>query len=241
MPTHRPSNRTNTRRQSQNASMSGFDRRATDAIVRLTPISAPPACPEIELYLAADMTALWAAMERQLGVAGIAPPLWSIAWAGGQAMARYLLDNPEHAAGRHVLDVGSGSGICAIAAAKAGAASVTANDIDPLACLAISENAALNRVKVEIDRTDRLGLDIGQIDLVLAADVWYERQLAERITPWLRRLARTGATVLLGDKGRRHLPQRHLLPIADYLVPTPESLEPAGVTKARVWRFSAST
>ena len=219
----------------------GLEGRASEAIARLTRVAMPPICPEIGLLLASDMTALWAAMELDLGIVGMPPPLWSVAWAGGQAIARYLLDNPQLAAGRRVLDVGSGSGICAIAAAKAGAASVIANDTDPLACLAISQNGALNRVKIKVDRTDWVGVDVQQIDLVLAADVWYERQLAERITPWLRHLARKGATVLLGDKGRRHLPQRHLLPIANYPVPTPESLEPVGVTNAKVWRFSSLT
>jgi len=241
MGTRRPIEPALAESQAPLAPRTGLESRANEAIARLTRVAAPPICPEIELLLASDMTALWAAMELNLGIVGMAPPLWSVAWAGGQAIARYLLDNPQHAAGRRVLDVGSGSGICAIAAAKAGAASVTANDTDLLACLAISQNAALNRVKIQIDRTDRLGIDVKQIDLVLAADVWYERQLAERITPWLRRLARKGAMVLLGDKGRRHLPQRHLLPIANYLVPTPESLESAGVTNARVWRFSSLT
>ena len=241
MAPHPPVKPAYTEPQAPVAPRPGLEGRANEAIARFTRIATPPICPEIGLLLASDMTALWAAMELGLGIVGMAPPLWSVAWAGGQAIARYLLDNPQHAAGRRVLDVGSGSGICASAAAKAGAASVIANDTDPLACLAMSQNFALNHVEIKVDRTDWVGADVQQIDLVLAADVWYERQLAERITPWLRRLARKGATVFLGDKGRRHLPQRHLLPIANYLVPTPESLEPVGVTNARVWRFSSPT
>ena len=204
-------------------------------------IGSPPLCPELKLHLADDMTSLWESMERLPGAECLRPPLWSIAWPGGQAIARHLLDNPTLVTGRRVIDIGSGSGLCAIAAARAGAACVTANDIDPLACELTRANAALNSVRLNIEQQDLVGSDVTGYDVVLAADCWYEPHFAERVTPWLHRLARSGIAVLLGDKGRRHLPRQGLVPVAHYICPTSESLEPSALTSAKVWRFVSST
>ncbi|MBI4185233.1 MAG: methyltransferase [Proteobacteria bacterium] len=194
-------------------------------IRRETRIGAPPLCPEIRLHLASAITPIWEASEATLAESGIAPPYWAFAWAGGQALARYLLDHPEEAAGRRVLDFGAGSGLAGIAAARAGAARVVAAEIDPCAAVATGLNAALNGVAVEVRTDDAVGEALRGFDLVLAGDVCYERPMAERVVPWLRRLAAAGARVLLADPGRAYLPRRGLEERARYLVPTSREIE----------------
>lgn len=200
---------------------------------RLLPV---PHAPEISLHVADEATELWQKTEDELGRIGLPPPFWAFAWAGGQALARYVLDHPEVVRGRRVLDFASGSGLVAIAAAKAGAAGVTALDIDPFAVTAITLNAAANGVILSAAQDDIVGLDDGW-ETVLAGDICYERDLAERVTSWLFALARRGATVLIGDPGRSYLPADRLEALARYEVPVTRSLEDAEVKRTSVWRF----
>jgi predicted nicotinamide N-methyase len=200
---------------------------------RLLPV---PHAPEICLHVADEATELWQKTEDELGRIGLPPPFWAFAWAGGQALARYVLDQPEVVRGRRVLDFASGSGLVAIAAAKAGAAGVTALDIDAFAATAIALNAEANGVSLSVVEADWIGRDENW-DTVLAGDICYERDLAERVTFWLLALARRGATVLIGDPGRSYLPLDRLEPLARYEVPVTRSLEDADVKRSSVWRF----
>lgn len=210
----------------------------TAALIRAsTVVARPPACPEIRLHLARDMQTLWERLETALNVAGMPPPFWAIPWAGGQALARYLLDNPAIVSGKRVLDVGSGSGLCAIAAALAGAQAVCANELDQSALAAIGLNAALNDVTIMPLSRDLIGTELTDWDVVLAADLWYERQLAQRVTPWLRDQCDDRRAVLIGDKGRAHFPRRGLVKLAVVTVPTSLEIERESITEAGVWRF----
>lgn len=206
------------------------------AQTRLRPV---PHAPEIGLHVADEATALWQSTEDELGAIGLPPPFWAFAWAGGQALARYVLDHPQIVAGRSVLDFASGSGLVAIAAAKAGAATVTACDIDAFAIAAIGLNAAANGVRVETAHRDLVGQDEGW-DTVLAGDIFYERDLAARVTDWLSALDCRGASVLIGDPGRSYLPKDALVPVATYEVAVTRSLEDAEIKTTRVWRFGCS-
>ena len=195
-----------------------------------------PHAPEIVLYVADEATALWQATEEELSAIGLPPPFWAFAWAGGQALARYVLDRPATVAGRHVLDFASGSGLVAVAAAMAGAGRVEASDTDAFAASAIPLNAAANGVAVEVRPGDLVGTDAGW-DVVLAGDVWYQRDIAEPVTEWLAALHRRGAAVLLGDPGRSYLPVDRLERLATYAVPVTRALEDAEVKRTSVWRF----
>ncbi|WP_243370497.1 class I SAM-dependent methyltransferase [Microvirga solisilvae] len=203
------------------------------AETRLLPV---PHTPEILLHVADEATELWQRTEEELGEIGLPPPFWAFAWAGGQALSRYILDHPETVRGRRVLDFASGSGLVAIAAMKAGAAEVTACDIDKFAIAAIELNAEANGVSVTPTRADLIGEDQGW-DTVLAGDICYERDLAERVTDWLFALSRRGATVLIGDPGRSYLPQERLERLALYEVPVTRTLEDAEIKKTSVWQF----
>jgi len=201
---------------------------------RLRPV---PHAPEISLHVADEATELWQKTEEELGEIGLPPPFWAFAWAGGQALARYVLDHPETVRGRRVLDFASGSGLVAIAAMKAGAAAVTACDIDAFAVAAIGMNAAANGVSsITPLREDVVGQDRGW-DAVLAGDICYERDLAERVTDWLLSLSQGGATVLIGDPGRSYLPKDRLENLAVYEVPVTRTLEDSDVKRSSVWRF----
>ena len=197
-----------------------------------------PHAPEIRLHVADEATALWQKTEEELEAIGLPPPFWAFAWAGGQALARYLLDNPDLCAGARVLDFASGSGLCAIAAARAGAARVLASDLDPFALPAIALNAAANGVAERIAATaeDLIGRD-PEADLVLAADIFYERDLAARVGDWLGDLAARGTRVLVGDPGRSYLPRARLDCLASYRVPVTRALEDAEIKESHVWRF----
>lgn len=211
----------------------------TDAFVRAhTVVAAPPLVPELRLYLATEATPLWEATEKTLARIGLPPPFWAFCWPGGQALARYLLDHPEEAAGKRVLDFGAGGGIGAIAADRAGAAEVTAADLDPFAAAAIRLNAGLNGARVTPATDDLVGGD-GGWDLVLAGDVCYERPAAERITSWLRLLARRGARVLLADPGRAYRPVERVEEIARYVVPTTRELEDRDTRETVLYRVLA--
>ncbi|SCG68853.1 Predicted nicotinamide N-methyase [Micromonospora siamensis] len=185
-----------------------------------------PFVPEVRLHLAEDAIVWWARMEAAAG-GPLPAPYWASAWAGGQALARYLLDHPDLARGRRVLDLATGSGLVAIAAALAGARQVVANDIDPYAAAAVTVNARVNRVDVAAQLGDLLDADI-QVDLLLAGDVLYDGDMAGRVLPFLRRAAAGGAQVLLGDPGRGHLSATGWETVVSYPVPTTEpSVDPA--------------
>jgi predicted nicotinamide N-methyase len=203
------------------------------AETRLHPV---PHAPEILLHVADEATALWARTEEELGAVGLPPPFWAFAWAGGQALARYVLDRPETVRGRTVLDFASGSGLVAIAAARAGAGRVEASDIDAFAVAAIRLNAGANGVAVEPVAEDLIGADRGW-DTVLAGDICYERDLAARVVAWLEALARRGARVLVGDPGRSYLPRERLEALATYEVPVTRTLEDADIKRTSVWGF----
>ena len=204
-------------------------------IRRNTAIAAPPLVPEIRLHLATEITPIWQATEESLARSALPPPFWAFAWAGGQALARYLLDHPEQVAGRSVLDFGAGSGLVAIAAAKAGAESVLAAEIDHFAAAAIAANAALNDVAVTVTTADVIDTADPRWGIITAGDVCYEQPMAGRVTAWLRALARSGSLVLLGDPGRAYLPTDGLRERARYLVPTSRELEDRETREGVVW------
>ncbi len=203
-----------------------------------TTLTAVTLVPEIRLYQAAEPMGIWQDTEQAAGRSGLDPPFWAFAWAGGQALARYLLDHPAAVAGRRVIDVASGSGLVAIAAALAGAAAVTAYDIDPLAVAAISVNAAANGVPVPAVCADVLtdqDLPAPGTDVVLVADAFYERILARQVLAFLDRSHARGAAVLAGDFGRTYLPRTRLTALASYDVPGLAALEDADVKHTTIW------
>jgi predicted nicotinamide N-methyase len=194
----------------------------------------------IRLHLAAAVEPVWHATEEAAGGEGEPIPFWAFAWAGGLALARFVIEHPDEVRGRRVLDVATGSGVVAIAAARAGAAHVTAGDIDPLAEAAVDLNARANGVHVSFARRDLLAGPPPEVDVVLCGDTWYEGPLAERITPWLQAAARAGAHVLAGDPGRRYLPDARasgFVEVARYDVRTTTTLEDREVVTARVFRL----
>jgi predicted nicotinamide N-methyase len=207
-----------------------------DFVVANTRLTAPPLTPEIRLWLADEAVPMWRKTEEELGAMGLPAPFWAFAWAGGQALARYVLDNPALAAGRRVLDFASGSGLVAIAAAMAGAAETEASDIDEFAAAAISANAAENGAAVLVRLEDLVGADEGW-DVVLAGDVSYEREMAAAVTGWLASLARRGATVLVGDPRRAYLALDRLESVVEYRVPVTRELEDSEIKRTGVFRF----
>ena len=203
-----------------------------------TIVTAPSLVPEIRLHLASEITPIWQATETTLLREGLPPPYWAFAWPGGQALARTILDDPEIVAGKRVLDFAAGSGLVAIAAAKAGARSVIAAEIDKFAASAIALNATLNGVGVPVTLEDVVGTE-GPWDLVLAGDVCYERPMAERVTAWLRALVGPGTEVLMGDPGRSYLPQSGLQLVTRHRVPTSLELEDRTERETVIWRLLA--
>lgn len=198
--------------------------------------TAPPHTPEIRLRLAAEIYPIWRMSEEALAEKGVPPPYWAFAWAGGQAVARHLLDHPALVRAKRVLDCGSGSGLCAIAAMMSGAAGVTASDIDPYAVEAIRLNTAEAGVAVDATADDVIGTDAGW-DVVLIGDLFYEKPLAERVETWCRALAKRGALVLAGDPGRSYLPKSGLTRLALYEVATTTELEDREVRRTAVYRI----
>lgn len=201
-----------------------------------TQVGAPPLCPEILLHLSDDLDKVWASQELWLECCGLPPPFWAVAWVGGQALARYTLDNPPLFHGLSVLDLGSGSGLCAIAAAKAGAATVEAYDIDPFSRNIVDINSRLNEVWITSLQEDVVGTP-SRWDVVLAGDVWYERFGSPALTEWLRRIAGDGTAVIVGDCRRAHFPRFGLTELQQYDVPSSISLERNAVTPTGVWRI----
>ncbi|MBB4003794.1 MAG: methyltransferase [Aurantimonas endophytica] len=207
-----------------------------DFIRANTSVLSPPHVPELRLHLADEAHGLWQKTETELDAIGLPPPFWAFAWAGGQGLARHVLDHPEIVAGRTVVDFASGSGLVAIAAALAGARSVTAVDTDPFCGDAIRLNAALNGVGIDFDGTDWIGSRVRE-ELLLAGDVFFDCELAERLTPWFDDLVRDGVTVLVGDPGRSYLPRDRLDHLATYTVPVTRALEDAEIKQVAVWQW----
>jgi len=174
-----------------------------------------PMVPEVHLFLAEDSVLLWARLEAEAGVS-LSAPYWATAWPGGQALARYVLDNPELVAGRTVLDLASGSGLVAIAAAMAGAAEVTANDTDGYAIAAIQANANANGERIHAVVDDLTDGDGGDAEVILAGDCLYNADIASKMLPFVGRAMRRGATVLLGDPGRGYAPPGLLRTLTTY-------------------------
>ena len=205
-------------------------------ILENTRIQPPPHTPELALHLADEITPIWRMTEEALAEIGLPPPFWAFAWAGGQALARYVLDNPQVVAGRRVVDFASGSGIVAIAAMKAGAADVLAADIDPFCGAALSLNAEANSVAVAFTDKDLLETaPPAWAEVILAGDICYEKPLAARVMAWLGAARAAGATVLIGDPGRSYFPRSGLEKLAEYQVPTTRELEDMEVKRTAVW------
>jgi predicted nicotinamide N-methyase len=212
---------------------------AADFVLANTSLVPVPYVPEVRLYLAQEAFELWERTERELGGGVCAPPFWAFAWAGGQGLARYLLDNPDLVCGRDVFDLAAGSGLVAIAAARAGAARVAASEIDRYAAAAIALNAEANAVRVSVHVGDVLDGDLPDpgADLVLAGDVFYSAEMAGRVLAFLDRARAAGATVLVGDPGRAYLPRTRLAMADSHEVPVSRALEDADVKRVTVWRL----
>ncbi|HEX4862062.1 MAG TPA: 50S ribosomal protein L11 methyltransferase [Rhizomicrobium sp.] len=202
-------------------------------ILENTALTAPPLVPEISLHLATEVVPLWRKTEEELVAEGVPPPYWAFAWAGGQALARYVLDNPDIVRGKSVLDFGSGSGLVAIAAKKAGAARVLAADIDAFAAAAIALNAQANDAAIKVTRDDVIGRK-DSWPVILIGDMCYERPLAERLLAWLRT---QDALVLLGDPGRSYFPKSGVEKLATFRVQTTRELEDREIRETSVYRL----
>ncbi len=182
------------------------------------------------------MTPIWRLTEEALAEIGLPPPFWAFAWAGGQALARYVLDHPEAVAGRAVIDFASGSGIVALAAARAGAARVLAADIDPFCGAALALNAEANGLAADFTEADLLDAPPpAWAEIILAGDICYEKPLADRVMDWLGEARAAGAMVLIGDPGRSYFPRTGLVKLAEYQVPTTRELEDQEVKRTAVW------
>lgn len=226
-----------------------------------TSVMSPPLVPEIRLHLAHEAVPLWQKTEDELGEMGLAPPFWAFAWAGGQALARYVLDHPETVNGKRVIDLASGSGLVAIAAVKAGAAHMIAADIDAFAVTAINLNTTLNFCHpgesrdlpdqllrdsglrrndgFEVTGSDLLNAPPCAADIILVGDLFYERTLAARCLTWLRQAQGQGAKIFIGDPGRSYLPREQLEKLAEYNVPVTRDLEDVEIKKTAVWQLRA--
>lgn len=205
------------------------------ANTRLLPV---PLVPEVRLHLAEESLPIWQKTEEELEAMNLPPPYWAFAWAGGQALARYLIDNPALVAGRRVLDLGSGSGLVAVAAAKAGAARVQAAEIDALGMVAIRLNAAANAVALETTSDDLLSAPPAGFDILLIGDLFYERPLADRVLAFADAARTRGAVVLAGDPRRSYFPPGRFRQLALYEVPVTRELEDAEIKRAAVWRLA---
>ena len=199
----------------------------------------PELVPEVELLVASDVVALWEAMETEQGRTSTDPPFWAAAWPGGQALARYVLDHPELVAGRSVLDLGAGSGLVSVAAVRAGATAVLASDVDPFALTAVAVNAERNDADGITVVGDVLGGEPPDVAVILAGDVCYDREMTDRVLPFLQAARDRGIEVLIGDPGRIYLPEDRLAALAVYAVPDTESspTRPAEVRRTTVWRL----
>lgn len=217
--------------------MTPKDRRAF--VLANTRLQRPPHTPELQLHLADEVTPLWRMTEAALAERGAPPPFWAFAWAGGQGLARWLLDQPEEVAGRRVLDFASGSGLVGIAAALAGAADVLCADVDPFCAAACTLNAAANGVAVRSIEADLLNAPApAGVGVICAGDIAYERPLAQRVRAWLAEARGRGARVLIGDPRRSYFDPAGLTPLAEYSVPVTRELEDAEVKRTGVWALA---
>lgn len=205
-------------------------------ILANTRLRRPPLVPEVRLYLAEEMFSLWGLVQAAMSGAATPPPFWGFAWAGGQALARYVLDHPETVRGLRVFDLASGSGLVAIAAALAGAASVQACDVDPYAAAAIRLNADVNGAAVTAVLADLLGRRPPDVDILLVGDIFYEQPVAKRVVAFIERAHRQGTAVLAGDPDRAYLPRERFEALAAYTVPDTAAIEDADSKQATVWR-----
>jgi predicted nicotinamide N-methyase len=205
-------------------------------IAAQTTIAHPPLVPEIKLHLATQITPIWEATEADLARMNLPPPYWAFAWPGGQALTRFLLDQPDWVKGKRVLDFAAGSGLSAIGAAMAGAARVEAAEIDEYASAAIALNARTNNVAIDLVNEDLIGVP-PRWEIVLAGDVCYEKPMADRVIAWFRAMAGRGVAILMGDPGRAYLPQNGLVELARYQVPTTLELEDRQMRETIVWRL----
>lgn len=203
-----------------------------------TALGAPAMVPEFKLWLATEYVPIWQATETWLEERNVDPPYWAFCWPGGQAVARHLLDNPATVAGKRVIDFAAGSGVASLAAVRAGAASVVANDIDALSLVAARLNAAANGLAIDTCSDDWLAEPDGapETDVVIAGDVCYEREMSVRALAWLRNHANLGRLVLLGDPGRNYFTAQGLEEQARYEIPTSLQLENRGMRETVVWR-----
>lgn len=208
-------------------------------ILRHTRLGPVPGLQDLRLHLSGDALGLWRAVQLETGDPDAPIPFWAFAWGGGLAIASYIRDHPEVVAGRRVLDFGSGSGLCAIAAMQAGASEAMATDVDPMSIVAIALNARANACRVTAIQRDVLGDDPPDTDVVLAADCWYEASFASRVLPWLQRARAAGIDVLIGDPGRRYLPFEELTELATYEVRTTTELEDLEYKQASVYALSS--
>ena len=214
--------------------MTPEDRRAF--VLAHTRLQRPPHAPELQLHLADEVTPIWRMTEAALAAQGVPPPFWAFAWAGGQGLARWLLDHPEEVRGRRVLDFASGSGLVGIAAALAGASDVLCADVDPFCAAACALNAAANGVAVRSVEADLLDSPApSDAEVICAGDIAYERPLAERVRTWLVEARRRGARVLIGDPRRSYFDPAGLTPLAEYRVAVTRELEDAEVKRTGVW------
>jgi predicted nicotinamide N-methyase len=203
-----------------------------------TSILSPPLVHEVKLHLAHEALPIWQRTEDELGEIGLPPPFWAFAWAGGQALARYILDNPETVHDKRIIDIASGSGLVGIAAMMAGAASVLAADIDAFSVAAIAVNVELNQVRVDITTDNLLAGPIADVDVILVGDLFYEKAVATQCLNWLEQAQAKGIDVLIGDPGRSYLPKDRLIKVAEYSVPVSRDLEDAEIKHTAVWRLS---
>ncbi len=207
-------------------------------ILENTRLQSPPHTPELNLRLADEITPIWQMTEEALAEIGLPPPFWAFAWAGGQALARYVLDHPNLVMAKTVIDFASGSGIVGIAAMKAGAAHVLCADIDGFCQAALSLNQAANNVVCDFTDADLLDAPPPTADLILAGDICYEKPMTDKVMAWLKAARAQGATVLIGDPGRSYFPKTGLEKLAEYQVETTRELEDFAVKKTCVWALA---
>ena len=207
----------------------------TDFIRQHTELLSPPLVPEVKLYLAHEAIPIWQKTEDELGELGLPPPFWAFAWAGGQALARYILDNPVIVKNKTILDLASGSGLVAIAAMKAGALSVLAADIDNFSIAAIKLNAQANACGIATTSDNLLANAAPHVDVILVGDMFYEKTTAEKCLAFLKT---SKADILIGDPSRSYLPKEQLQKIATYSVPVSRDLEDAEIKQTSVWKLA---
>jgi len=207
-------------------------------ILENTRLQSPPHTPELNLRLADEITPIWQMTEEALAEIGLPPPFWAFAWAGGQALARYVLDHPNLVMAKTVIDFASGSGIVGIAAMKAGAAHVLCADIDGFCQAALSLNQAANNVVCDFTDADLLDAPPPTADLILAGDICYEKPMTDKVMAWLKAARAQGANVLIGDPGRSYFPKTGLEKLAEYQVETTRELEDFAVKKTCVWALA---